>query len=122
MGVKKLNTISGRVQAVFLRSLKGEIGPFTVVYSVTRPMNGSEAAGDLELIQTSLLLSCKSCIRLHLHKKTKDVCIKTRSPAASLPFIGRVTAFTGWKRAAFLHFKIILCKQQFFFGFDFCYT
>ena len=28
---------------------------------------------------------------LHLHKKSKEVCIKTRSPAASLPFIGQVT-------------------------------
>ena len=36
-----------------------EIGHFTVVYSVTRPMNGSEAAGDLVLIQ--IFLSCKSC-------------------------------------------------------------
>ena len=34
---------------------------FTVVYSVTGPMNGSEAAGDLVLIQTLLFLSCKSC-------------------------------------------------------------
>ena len=33
------------------------IGHFTV----TRPMNGSEAADDLVLIQTSLFLSCKSC-------------------------------------------------------------
>ena len=30
------------------------IGHFTVVYSVTRPTNGSESAGDLVLIQTSL--------------------------------------------------------------------
>ena len=37
------------------------IGHFTVVYSVIRPMNGSEAAGDLVLIQTSLFLSCKWC-------------------------------------------------------------
>ena len=37
------------------------MGHFTVVYSVTGPMNGSEAAGDLVLIQTSLFLSCKSC-------------------------------------------------------------
>ena len=37
------------------------IGHITVVYSVTRPMNGSEAAGDLVLIQTSLFLSCKLC-------------------------------------------------------------
>ena len=38
-----------------------EIGHFTVVCSVTWPMNGFEAAGDLVLIQTSLLLSCKLC-------------------------------------------------------------
>ena len=28
---------------------------------------------------------------LHLHKKSKELCIKTKSPAASLSFIGRVT-------------------------------
>ena len=32
---------------------------FTVVCSVTWPLNGSEAGGDLVLIQTSLLLLCK---------------------------------------------------------------
>ena len=37
------------------------IDRFTVVCSVTWPMNGFEAAGDLVLIQTSLLLSCKLC-------------------------------------------------------------
>ena len=37
------------------------IGHFTVVCSATKPMNGCEAAGDLALIQTSLLLSCKLC-------------------------------------------------------------
>ena len=36
------------------------IDHFTVVCSVTRPLNGSEAGGDLVLIQTSLLLLCKS--------------------------------------------------------------
>ena len=35
---------------------------FTVVCSVTWPLNGSEAGGDLVLIQTLLLFSCKpSC-------------------------------------------------------------
>ena len=34
------------------------IDHFTVVYSVTWPLCGSEAGGDLALIQTSLLLSC----------------------------------------------------------------
>ena len=36
------------------------IDHLTVVCSVTPPLNGSEAAGDLVLIQTSLLLLCKS--------------------------------------------------------------
>ena len=34
-------------------------GPFYSCGSVTRPMNGSEAVGDLVLIQTSLLFLCK---------------------------------------------------------------
>ena len=37
-----------------------EIDHFTVVCSVTWALNGSEAGGDLVLIQTSLLLLCKS--------------------------------------------------------------
>ena len=37
-----------------------EIDHFTVVFSVTWPLNGTEAEGDLVLIQTSLLLLCKS--------------------------------------------------------------
>ena len=36
------------------------IDHFTVVCSVTWPLNGSEAGADLALIKTSLLLSCKS--------------------------------------------------------------
>ena len=36
-----------------------EIDHFTVVCSVTWPLNGSEAGGDLVLIQTLLLLLCK---------------------------------------------------------------
>ena len=36
------------------------INHFTVVFLVTRPLNGNEAGGDLVLIQTSLLLLCKS--------------------------------------------------------------
>ena len=48
---------------------------FTVVDLVTWPLNGSEAGVDLVLIQTSLLLLCKSSCsnanvtRLHLHGK-----------------------------------------------------
>ena len=50
--------------AVILKSLSNllsRIGHFTVVCSATKPMNGCEAVGDLALIQTSLLLSCKLC-------------------------------------------------------------
>ena len=36
------------------------IDHFTALCSVTWPLNGSEAGGDLVLIQTSLLLLCKS--------------------------------------------------------------
>ena len=39
---------------------KTPIDHFTVVCSVTWSLNGSEARGDLVLIQTSLLLLCKS--------------------------------------------------------------
>ena len=35
------------------------IDHFTVVSSVTWPLNGNESGGDLVLIQTSLLLLCK---------------------------------------------------------------
>ena len=37
------------------------IGHFTVVRLVTWPWIGSEAGGDLVLIQTSLLFICRSC-------------------------------------------------------------
>ena len=37
------------------------IDHFTVMCSVTRPLNESEAEVDLALIQTSLLFLCKSC-------------------------------------------------------------
>ena len=68
------------------------IDHFTVVCSDTRPLNGSEARGDLVLIQTSLLLFCKSsCSDVngsHLHEKSREVCINARSPPASLPLKG----------------------------------
>ena len=39
---------------------QGRIDYFTVVYSVTWPLNGSEAASDLVLIKTLLVLLSKS--------------------------------------------------------------
>ena len=55
--------------------------------------------GDLVLIQTSLFLSCTvnhvvvmlTTCSSHLHKKSKGVCIKTRSPATALSAISQVT-------------------------------
>ena len=41
------------------RAKDHSIDHFTVVYSVTWPLNGSEAGGELALIQTSLVVSCK---------------------------------------------------------------
>ena len=43
-----------------LAEISIEIDQFTVVCSVTWPWNGSEAGVDLVLIQTSLLLLCKT--------------------------------------------------------------
>ena len=65
----------------------GRIGHFTV-------MDGSEAEGDLVLIQSFLLyyvnqviLMLTSIFQEKFHNKAKKVCIKTRSPAPSLPSI-----------------------------------
>ena len=42
------------------KEITHQIDHFTVVSLVTWPLNGSEAGVDLVLIQTSLLLLCKS--------------------------------------------------------------
>ena len=70
----------------------------TVVCSMTWPLNGSDARGELVLIQTSLLLLCRSSCsnanQVHLHDKCREVCIKARSPPASLPCEGQITKET----------------------------
>ena len=65
---------------------------------VTWPWFGSEAGGELVLIQTrSLFFRCKCKLvsifkeQHDLHMKSNEVCIKTRSPPASLPMQGQVT-------------------------------
>ena len=74
------------------------IDQFTVVCLVTWPLDGGEARDDLVLIQTSLLLLCKtSCSdgnKVHLHDKSREVCIKTSSTLASLPSTGQVAEQT----------------------------
>ena len=58
-------------------------------------LNGNEAVGDFALIQTSQHLALKCTYleleQLHLHNKSSEVCVKTRSPPASLPYKGQVT-------------------------------
>ena len=49
-----------RLDNLFLSTELIIIDHFTVVSLATWPLNGSEAGGDLVLIQTSLLLLCKS--------------------------------------------------------------
>ena len=74
------------------------IDQFTVACLVTWPLDGSEARVDPVMIQTSFLLLCKtSCSdvnKVHLHDKSREVCIKTRSTLASLPSTGQVAEET----------------------------
>ena len=78
--------------------LTSKIDHFTVVCSVTWPLGGSEAGVDLVLIQTSLLLfcrtSCSDANEVHLHDKSSEVCFKARSTPASLPSKGQATEQT----------------------------
>ena len=61
---RSINLINALVMVPFpgdkFQFLKNEsIDHFTVACSVTWPLNACEAGGDLALIQTSLVLSCK---------------------------------------------------------------
>ena len=47
-------------EVIFLKLTKLVINNFTVLCSVTWPLSGSEAGGDLVLMQASQLLLCKS--------------------------------------------------------------
>ena len=49
---------------IFFLFLKVRIDHFTVVCSLTRPLNGSEAGGDVVLIQTSLLCFANQVVRM----------------------------------------------------------
>ena len=61
---RNIFTVNRQISAIAVRlllpSMTSSIDHFTVVCSVTWPLNGSWAAGDLLLIQTSLLLLYKS--------------------------------------------------------------
>ena len=69
---------------------------YSCLRSVLWPLNGSEAEGDLVSIETSKFLLCKSSCphanySLHLNEKSREVCIKEKSPPVSLALIGQVT-------------------------------
>ena len=67
---------------------------FTVVCSIYRPLNESEAGVNNASIQTSLFFLCISCCNVnkcYLYKKRSEVCIKARLIPASLVFKGLVT-------------------------------
>ena len=84
---------SSRGCPLFRNLCKFPIDHFTVVCLVTWSLNGSEAGVDLVLIQTSLFYCANHVVLMltswHLHKKSKEFCIKTRSPPASLAFMAR---------------------------------
>ena len=65
--------------------------PFTVACLVAKPLNRSEAKGDLVMIQTLLLFKCKL---LCYHANWILVSITTRSPSASLQIKGLATKYT----------------------------
>ena len=62
------------------------------------PLHGCEAGGDVVVIQTSLFVLCKSWFlmltRLRLNEKSREVCIKARSPPVSRATTGQVTKHT----------------------------
>ena len=68
-------TKASSIKSLLRAPRKRLIDHFTFFCSVMWPLNDSEAEGDLVLIQTSLLLSCKSsyfnAYYVHLHNKSR---------------------------------------------------
>ena len=109
-----LRKVEGR--STFLATRNATIDHFTVICPVTWPLDGNEARVDLVLMQTSLLLLCKtSCSdanEVHLHDKSSKVCIKTRSTPASLPSKGQVAEQTTVKWSIAVAKGLLRCKLQ----------
>ena len=85
--------ISRSVRILGSMTLPIRKGHFTVLNYLA--MNASEAGGDLALIQISQLFSYKRQLvgirTTWFAQKSSEVCIKTRSTPASLPFRDQVT-------------------------------
>ena len=69
---------------------------FTVACSIAKPLNRSEAKGDLLAIQTSLFFKCKL---FSYYANLILVSITTRSLSASLQMKGLATKYTTVKMA-----------------------
>ena len=74
------------------------IDHFTIVCSVTWPLNGNEAGGDLVLIRPHCFCCVNQVVLMltswHLHEKSREVCIKARPSPASLAVTGWVSKHT----------------------------
>ena len=75
-----------------LCSLSNERSQKTI--SVTRRLNDSKAGGDLNAFVSCVNHVVLILTSLHLNEKSREVCIKVRSPPASLVFTGHVTKHT----------------------------
>ena len=97
-GYHNLPKVSSPSVNPLLKKQGMEIGHFTVVCLVTWPLSGSEAKGDLVLIQTLLLFICKC--KLVSMRTTWFTCEKqeglyqNKVTLASLPLKGQVTRHT----------------------------
>ena len=56
----------------------------------------------------TLIVNCIALQQLDLHNKSSEVCIKTRLPAASLPFKGQVTEQTTVKWSIIIIAMVII--------------
>ena len=86
---------------------------FTVVCSVTWPLDDREAGVDLVLIQTTLLLWCK-CTLVSIRttcftQQKSEVCIKTRSTPASQASKGQHTEQTTVKWSIVFFIWLLCC-------------
>ena len=100
-----------RVIEVCFKQFWSEIVHFTVACLVAKPLNRSEAKGDLVMIQTLLLFKCKL---LCYHANWILVSITTRSPSASIQIKGLATKYTTVKWPIVLVILNQTCAQHLF--------
>ena len=96
---------------VCVKQFWSEIVHFTVACLVAKPLNRSEAKGDLVMIQTSLFYKCKL---LCYHSNWILVSITTRSPSASLQIKGLATKYTTVKCPIVIVILNQTCAQHLF--------